>query len=1456
VRVGKNNQNAPDVVIQGELVGSGGYDVAAPQDISNITAALHCKIASVSEDQRQRLKELFGIEALIISGELAEAEDLVLTIHSNPDQQIRAETVVSTHSPYVARGTIAVTDFLLPELLESPLCGMLSAEGSFFLPLTDLTNGTADLVIAELKAGCSQDILGLGQPARFVLDNEELRGAIELVSHEGARQNMLNIQGSAGRERFQVEARGNLSLQTISPLVSQVTNLRGAIALTLQAGGPYDNTVVAGNAAMNDGGFILPEPPVDVRHFNGSFDLNSNGELEGKIVGVVNSGTVTLSTLGNINAVESAQADLRFHNIHYSPVKNAQVVLGGELAIEQLVSPVRLSGDIEVQDAFYETEIGITTLVTQLREILGGVFNRTTPLTETPAKQSNEGTGVLRTDTDDQQLILDIEVTRTGEVRFASNFAVATLSPQLSITGTPEQMVLDGNIFLESGWFALGRHRFTLTSGAVSFSQGAGEPLLEIRGQTAVVTKSYERVQIDVLISGPASDPRVEFTSTSGLSQRDILQLITAGGGESLLQSALGRATVDVLGQDSIAGQLGDLTPIDKLSVRPEYSAESGAIAPRITAQKKITPRIEIESSTLLGEGDAPATVTGRYRLSENWSAETALTTASASGEQSSYAGVRYEIIRSQDRIDFFIEGAESIDEEEIRRRLAISEFSRFQLGELANVEEEILAFYVERGFRQAKIKVACAVLLNELCLSVKVEITEGQPTRIEGIQLHGDIPEPLESKLEQALKRFLGQPASEESRIDAQEELIEVLRRQSYPSAFARLQLRSKDRMRAPVQQNSGESAQVLLEAYVEAGARLAVRLSGNKEFTTEDLLKEAKFYSQQIPFGERVAETLSQRIQDIYRDNGFIAATTKHHCTQEQAVSSCEIQIHEGKQLKISTAVFEFDSTALSERILELARAQGPLSQSELQERVQILERELIFAGYRSPAVRYRIGEERNGEATLYFQADLGEQRTAERLRIETQNDTELPEDTPEQPSVLSYPQLIDFAHDLRTFLQQSGYQSAETSLDFSEKEAVITAALGEQTRIGSITISGNDRVSEQAIRRISRLQSGDTYTKEAIQTARQWLYRMGRFRDVRISEATGKSALGEQDLNIEVVELGPRELTIGGGYDSTYGVRATIDGVERTLFDSSGTIRAFADLYYALDNAEFSRGGLNFSYIDPIFLNQDIRFSETLAYLNSTRTEQEFELSRVSLSTLFQRNLTERLQFGIGHNFLFDDLQDVSPDAVLSRFDTGDVFLSILSGTATYDSTDRPLNPRSGLRLALNTKLATSAVGSEADYFAAEPSVRWLYPVNDLPFSFQLGGTFGWAREFNDSSQIPITQRYYLGGADSVRGFRENSLGPRGGAGSVLGGNTLYSGSLQLNYFITDSIDIHTFYDVGRLWLVGGPNDSQRESAGLGARFASPVGPISLDVGFPLDRRSGENAARIHFSLGATF
>jgi translocation and assembly module TamA len=138
--------------------------------------------------------------------------------------------------------------------------------------------------------------------------------------------------------------------------------------------------------------------------------------------------------------------------------------------------------------------------------------------------------------------------------------------------------------------------------------------------------------------------------------------------------------------------------------------------------------------------------------------------------------------------------------------------------------------------------------------------------------------------------------------------------------------------------------------------------------------------------------------------------------------------------------------------------------------------------------------------------------------------------------------------------------------------------------------------------------------------------------------------------------------------------------------------------------------------------------------------------------------------------------------------------------------------------------------------------------------LPWEARLivRGRAGAILEDHVFDRVPLSLRFFAGGDNSVRGYDYESLGPRNALGELIGGNRVFEASVEYEHPLTESWSIATFVDAGNAFL--GSDFKLRTGAGIGARWFTPIGPIRLDVAWPIDMAPGEDAGpRLHISLG---
>jgi len=144
--------------------------------------------------------------------------------------------------------------------------------------------------------------------------------------------------------------------------------------------------------------------------------------------------------------------------------------------------------------------------------------------------------------------------------------------------------------------------------------------------------------------------------------------------------------------------------------------------------------------------------------------------------------------------------------------------------------------------------------------------------------------------------------------------------------------------------------------------------------------------------------------------------------------------------------------------------------------------------------------------------------------------------------------------------------------------------------------------------------------------------------------------------------------------------------------------------------------------------------------------------------------------------------------------------------------------------------------------------------------------LNGEVGYGDSYGDTKALPFYKNFYAGGVNTVRGYKAGSLGPQDIYGNTIGGNERFIGQTELLWALPGmekSVRLGVFFDIGQVWASGGTSagvpgvdDSLRYSAGLSAAWISPVGPLKVSYGYPINKQDTDKTEAFQFQLGTTF
>lgn len=444
------------------------------------------------------------------------------------------------------------------------------------------------------------------------------------------------------------------------------------------------------------------------------------------------------------------------------------------------------------------------------------------------------------------------------------------------------------------------------------------------------------------------------------------------------------------------------------------------------------------------------------------------------------------------------------------------------------------------------------------------------------------------------------------------------------------------------------------------------------------------------------------------------------------------------------------------------------------------------------------------------------------------------------------------------------ERGYLFAEVVplSDIQPARGTVSIALeiseGRQAYINRIEITGNVRTRDKVLRREIRLVEGDVFSSARLQQSRRSLEGLNFFEEVRLD--TRRTAEADKvDLMVDVKEKATGAFSLGGGFSSVDGLIGVASISQTNLFGLgkrvllSGQLGTNADRYA-------------FTYTDPYFLDSPY-LTEFKAYRNSTNYKDtvSYNTDTTGATLGVGRTLVERVFGFLSYTYETVDIREVSADApVLIQRQKGKTDTSSLGMALTRDTRDSLLEPTAGTRLRLVGNYAGGFLGADNNFVKGSAEAEWYHLLHPRVIAHLRGNILA-GDSFGDTASLPLQERYYLGGANTIRGFRNFTVSPADplGAQVLTGGNKAYYLQNELLFPLMEQMRMRgvAFFDFGttldeRQQFGDLFTSRPRLGAGLGIRFHSPVGAIRLEWAYNLDPRYGERQQVLHFTAGATF
>ena len=653
-----------------------------------------------------------------------------------------------------------------------------------------------------------------------------------------------------------------------------------------------------------------------------------------------------------------------------------------------------------------------------------------------------------------------------------------------------------------------------------------------------------------------------------------------------------------------------------------------------------------------------------------------------------------------------------------------------------------------------------------------------------------------------------------------------------------------------------------------VEKPILVDIIIEGNRVFS--------KKYINEI-IGEGELKKKIDEFASLYKQKGYYLAEVKEEVDidAETNQATVYILIDEGNKIRIRRIFVEGNKEFSDKRILKLLKTKkkwwfnsGFFKEDVFKKDLERVKKFYQDAGYSDvkivPDISY---DERMRNMFITLNITEGNKYNVGKIIIKGNKafeEREIKKELKLLPNtIFSDKKLREDARNIERFYFDRGYISCsvfpKTLLNkrTGKIDIVFQVEEGDLTYVNRVDIKGNAITRDVVIRRELEILPGDRFDGQKLRQSRENLKNLDYFEEINY-DIRDTAVSNKKDLVVEVKEKKTGEFSFGGGYSSVDKGIGFLEIVQRN-FDINNFPTFSGGGQDLRLRAELGRRRTDYllSFTEPWFGGRPLSVGFDL--YNRTWEREDYDEARTggdirlgkAFSRIWRWNLTycwEEVEISdIGGNSL--NIKDIKDEE-------GGNILSSLTAQIIRDTRDSKIDPHKGSVFTNSLKFAGLGGDKKFSKYISEIN-QYISPGEESRFRdliLELRLRVGVINDWNDSG-VPIYERFYAGGAGTIRGYKYRKVGPRV-FGEPVGGNSMLIANSELTFpLIKRVIKAALFYDLGNVWAKSSDIDLSdlKTGAGLGIRINTPIGPLKLDYGYGFDPDPGEKKeGHFYFSM----
>ncbi len=667
------------------------------------------------------------------------------------------------------------------------------------------------------------------------------------------------------------------------------------------------------------------------------------------------------------------------------------------------------------------------------------------------------------------------------------------------------------------------------------------------------------------------------------------------------------------------------------------------------------------------------------------------------------------------------------------------------------------------------------------------------------------------------------------------------------------------------------------------ERPAITSIEIEGNDDIENETLLEAFGDVGMEVGrvFNPLVLDKVKNELLQQYYNNGkYSAEVSSKVTTLERNRVAVLISVVEGSAASIKKINIVGNKSFSDEEILSVFELTGPTlisfytnsnqySKQKLSadlERLNSFYQDRGYINFKVESTQVSISPDKNG-IFITININEGKVHTVSEVKLAGElivnPDKLIPYVIVQPTDVFSRKKATQTSEYITTILGQAGYSFANVNMipEIDNESSTVKVTFfvdpGKRVYVRRVLMEGNTKTRDEVLRREVRQMEAASISTRAVDHSKARLSRLGHFDEVDVETLPVAGTSDQVDIKYTVKEKSSGNILAGAGFSQSQGIVLNAS-ISQNNFLGTGK-RMSASFNNSSVNTIYSLG-----YTNPYYTVDGVSRGYNISYRTTDYDEansSNYETETFNMGVNFGLPLNESDKIGLGLDLEFTDIQLDNNlfFGEINKFivENGNSFTN-LKASASWgtDTRNRAVFATRGGSKRLSGIITVP--GSDLEFYKLSYNQEQYFPISTNT-TLYLNADFGYGDSYGDADSLPFFENYYAGGKGSVRGFTDNTLGPRDIFDDPIGGSVKLVGNAEFIFpvpFMPDnkSVRMSTFVDAGNVYDDEIDVGELRYSVGVSAKWLSPFGALSFSLAMPINDGEDDEVQTFQFAFGS--